>query len=97
MSRTIRVEVAYASRERQVLRELELPEGASVADAVCASGLVGEFPEIDLGVNRVGIYGRLVRLDALLRDRDRVEILRPLRADPKEQRRARAGERRKAR
>jgi putative ubiquitin-RnfH superfamily antitoxin RatB of RatAB toxin-antitoxin module len=93
----LRIEVAYASAGRQALRTLTLPEGASVADAVRASGLIEEFPEIDLGVNRVGIYGRQVRLDAPLRDRDRVEILRPLRADPKEQRRARAGAQRKAR
>ena len=86
----IRVEVAYASPERQALCELALPEGSSVADAVRASGLVEEFPEIDLAVNRVAVYGRRVRPDAVLRDRDRVEILRPLRADPKDLRRARA-------
>jgi uncharacterized protein len=89
-SASIRVEVAYASPERQALRKLTLPAGSRVVDAVEASGLALDFPEIDLTVNRVGIYGRRARLDTLLRDRDRVEILRPLTADPKELRRARA-------
>jgi uncharacterized protein len=98
MSRaSIRVEVAYASRERQALRKLTLPEGSRVLDAVEASGLALDFPEIDLAVNRVGIYGRRVRLDQPLRDLDRVEILRPLAADPKEARRARAAARRRPR
>jgi putative ubiquitin-RnfH superfamily antitoxin RatB of RatAB toxin-antitoxin module len=95
MSRvSIRVEVAYASAQRQTLRKLTLPEGSRVLDALEASGLALEFPEIDLAVHRVGIYGRRVRLDQLLRDLDRVEILRPLSADPKEARRARAAARR---
>jgi uncharacterized protein len=89
----IRVEVAYAAPGGQALRRLRLPEGASVADAVRESGLALEFPEIDLAVNRVGIYGRQVRLDTVLRDRDRVEILRPLKVDPKQLRRARAAKR----
>jgi putative ubiquitin-RnfH superfamily antitoxin RatB of RatAB toxin-antitoxin module len=93
----IRVEVAYAAPGGQALRRLSLPEGASVADAVRESGLAFEFPEIDLAVNRVGIYGRRVRLDTPLRDLDRVEILRPLRADPKEIRRSRASGRRSGR
>jgi uncharacterized protein len=90
---SLRVEVAYASPQRQVLRALVLPEGSTVADALRESGLAREFPEIDLAASRVGIYGREVTLAARLRDRDRVEILRPLRADPKDVRRARAGRR----
>jgi uncharacterized protein len=98
MSRgSLRVEVAYASPRRGALRKLTLPEGSCVADAVRESGLALEFPEIDLAVNRVGIYGRAVRPDTPLRDGDRVEILRPLVADPKESRRARAAARRRAR
>jgi uncharacterized protein len=93
----VRVQIAYASPGRQRLLELTLPEGSTVADAVCASGLLGEFPEIDLSVSRVGIHGRLARLDERLRDGDRVEILRPLRVDPKELRRARAGKKRPGR
>jgi uncharacterized protein len=94
---TLRVEVAYASPQRQVLRELTLPEGSTVADALRESGVAREFPEIDLATSRVGIYGREVTLAAPLRDRDRVEILRPLAADPKEFRRARARTMRPAR
>jgi uncharacterized protein len=84
----IAVEVVYALADRQVLRRLSLPAGSSVADAVRASGLPGEFPEIDPDL--VGIYGRRVEPDAVLRDRDRVELYRPLSADPKEARRKRA-------
>jgi len=84
----LRIELVYALPERQVLRRVALPEGSRVEDAIRASGLLGEFPEID--TNRVGIYGKLVGRDARLRDRDRVEIYRRLRADPKEIRRARA-------
>jgi uncharacterized protein len=96
MSGAIRVEVAYASPRRRALRSVTLPEGSRVADALQASGLAADFPEIDLAVNRVGIYGRQVRLDTLLRDRDRVEVLRPLESDPKELRRARASKQRGA-
>lgn len=69
---------------------VELEEGASVREAVERSGVLAEFPEIDLGRNRVGVYGRLVTLDSALGEGDRVEILRPLVADPKAARRRRA-------
>jgi len=85
---TLRVEVVYAPPGRQVLRTLLLPEGSIVGDAVRASRLLEEFPEID--PKRVGIYGKRVEAGALLRDRDRVELYRPLSADPKEIRRKRA-------
>jgi uncharacterized protein len=94
---SLRVEVAYASPQRQVLRALTLPDGSTVADALRESGLAREFPEIDLAASRVGIYGREVTLAAPLRDRDRVEILRPLTADPGEFRRRRARAKRPAR
>jgi putative ubiquitin-RnfH superfamily antitoxin RatB of RatAB toxin-antitoxin module len=90
LSATIQVEVVYALRDRQVLRRVTLAPGSVVSDAVRASGILADFPEIDLSINRVGIYGELARLDTALRDRDRVEILRPLPADPKEIRRRRA-------
>ena len=88
----LRVEVVYALPERQVLRRVSLREGSTVGDALLESGLMREFPEIDS--MRTGIFGRPVGKDALLRDRDRVEIYRPLRADPKEARRARAAAKR---
>lgn len=88
----IHVEVAYALPDRQVLLNLQLAEGALVEDAIRASGVLDAFPEIDLGRNKVGIFSKLVKLDEKLRDRDRVEIYRPLIADPKEVRRKRAEE-----
>ena len=86
----LKIEVVYATPGRQVRYVLELEEGATVGDAVARSGALTEFPEIDLTRNRVGIYGRLMTLGAPLDDGDRVEILRPLVADPKEARRRRA-------
>lgn len=90
------VEVVYASPERQRLVSVSVPAGARVAEAIAASGVLQEFPEIDLTSNRVGIFGQLTRLDEVLRDGDRVEIYRPLIADPKEARRMRAATRRDA-
>ncbi len=88
---TIRVEVAYALPDEQVLLSLEVPEGTTAREAVERSGILERFPEIDLGgTNKLGIFGRLTRADQPLRDRDRVEIYRPLKADPKETRRRRA-------
>lgn len=84
------VEVVYAGSERQRLVSVSVPAGARVAEAIAASGVLQEFPEIDLTANRVGIFGQLTRLDEVLRDGDRVEIYRPLIADPKEARRKRA-------
>jgi putative ubiquitin-RnfH superfamily antitoxin RatB of RatAB toxin-antitoxin module len=63
-----------------------------VEDAIRASGVLEAFPEIDLARNKVGIFSKLVKLDEKVRDRDRVEIYRPLIADPKEVRRKRAEE-----
>lgn len=88
----LQIEVVYALPERQVLRRVSLPEGSTVDNAVHASGLRAEFPEID--AIHVGIYGKAVSKDTILRDRDRVELYRPLEADPKEIRRARAAKRR---
>lgn len=87
---TIRVEVAYAERSRQFLRALAMPADACVRDAIQASGVLTAFPMIDLASQRVGVWNRVVALDASLRDGDRVEIYRPLQVDPKEVRRQRA-------
>lgn len=86
----LRIEVVYATRWRQARYELALEPGATVGEAIARSGALVEFPEIDLAQNRVGIHGRLVSLETRLGDGDRVEILRPLVADPKEARRRRA-------
>ncbi len=92
MNDMINVEVVYALPNEQVLLKVTLPAGATVAEAVRASGVVEKHPEIDLARNKLGIYGKLTKADAPVRDRDRVEIYRPLIADPKEIRRKRAEE-----
>ncbi len=86
----IQVEVAYALRDKQVLLRVSVPPGATVADVIHCSGVLMEFPEIDLANNKTGIFSKLVQLDAKVREKDRIEIYRPLIADPKEGRRRRA-------
>jgi putative ubiquitin-RnfH superfamily antitoxin RatB of RatAB toxin-antitoxin module len=86
----IRVEVVYALPERQYLRSVTLEEGSSVEQAIMASGILEQRAEIDLAINKVGIYSRPVKLGDQVSEGDRVEIYRPLIADPKELRRQRA-------
>ncbi|MCS3433928.1 RnfH family protein [Klebsiella sp. BIGb0407] len=90
MSHKIRVEVAYALPEKQFLRQVSLPEGSTVEQAIIASGLLTLRTDIDLKKNKVGIYSRSVKLNDEVHEGDRVEIYRPLLADPKELRRQRA-------
>ncbi|WP_018864818.1 RnfH family protein [Thioalkalivibrio sp. ARh3] len=92
---TIRIEVAYARPDRQVILPLVVPEGTTVDAALRQSEIDAQFPEIDLDNAKVGIFGKLTRRDTVLRPRDRIEIYRPLIADPKEVRRQRAGKNRK--
>lgn len=87
---SIEVEVIYALPDRQPLLPVRLAAGATVGDAIRASGVLTLFPEIDLANNKVGIFSKLVKLDDIVRARDRIEIYRPLIADPKEVRRKRA-------
>jgi len=89
----IRIEVCFAKPDVAIRRDLVLPMGAVLRDAILQSGILRDAPEIDLALCRVGIYGKLKTLDTVLRDRDRVEIYRPLIADPKESRRKRAEKR----
>jgi putative ubiquitin-RnfH superfamily antitoxin RatB of RatAB toxin-antitoxin module len=91
---TIRVEVAYALPERQALLAVELPAGSTVAEAIEASGVREQFPGMEIDPRAVGIFSRKVNLDRVLQDGDRVEIYRPLQADPKEARRQRAAAKR---
>jgi putative ubiquitin-RnfH superfamily antitoxin RatB of RatAB toxin-antitoxin module len=93
----IHVEVAYARPDHQVIIPLDVPEGTSLEEAIQQSGVLEQFPEIDLGVNKVGIFGKLGKLDQTLREKDRVEIYRKLIADPKEVRKQRAAEGKKMR
>ena len=86
----LRVEVVYALPLAQEIAVLDLEPGASARQAVEASGIAAGHPEIDAGVLRLGISGRKILSDCVLRDGDRVEILRLLAADPKEARRRRA-------
>jgi hypothetical protein len=89
----ISVSVVYALPAGATEIELELPAGSSVADALARSGLEARHPDIDFAAAGVGVYGVRVALDTKLSDGDRVEIYRPLQADPKELRRRRAGRR----
>ena len=84
------VEVVYALPEKQYLRSVKLEEGSTVEQAIRASGLLELRRDIDLASNKIGIYSRPVKLNDPLTDGDRVEIYRPLIADPKEMRRQRA-------
>lgn len=86
----IHVQVCYAKPELQIMRDLPVPSGTTVEDAIRKSGVLSDAPEIDLTACRVGIWGKPKALDTVLRDHDRVEIYRPLIADPKESRRKRA-------
>ena len=88
----LNVEVVYALPAEQSLLKVQLAAGATVEEAIRASGVLEAFPDIDLARNKVGIFSKLVKLDEPVRDRDRVEIYRPLIADPKEVRRKRAEE-----
>ncbi len=92
MAEEISVEVAYALPQVQTLLTLTVPAGITAAEAVRRSGILEKHSEIDLSHAKLGIFGKHVKHDALLRDGDRVEIYRPLIADPKEVRRQRAAE-----
>ena len=90
MADTIFVEVAHARPNKQVLLKVEVPAGATVKLAIESSGIRREFPDLVVDPARVGIFGRKAAMDEQLREGDRVEIYRPLIADPKESRRKRA-------
>lgn len=92
MTGKIVIEVAYALPQQQMLRQLSVPAGTTAGQAVALSKIGEGFPEIDLTHNKLGIFGKLVKTETVLRDRDRVEIYRPLIADPKEVRRQRAAQ-----
>lgn len=86
----ITVQVSYARPDEQVVIEIKLNQNTTLRQAILSSGILERFPEINLQVNKVGIFGKLKDLDQCLSHRDRVEIYRPLVADPKEVRRKRA-------
>lgn len=90
--RQIIVEVAYAIPASQVIYTVEVDENATIEDAISASGILDEYPEIDLSINKVGVFSKLAKLDKSLQHKDRIEIYRKLIADPKAVRKQRAAE-----
>lgn len=87
---TLHIQLCYALPEAAVLLELDIRQGSTLEEAINQSGLLSQYPDIDLSTNKVGVYGKLKPLDTKARDGDRIEIYRPLRADPMESRRRRA-------
>ena len=85
----IEVEVVYALPAEQAVMRLRLAAGATVLQAIQQSGLLVRYPQIVRATARVGVFGKIVALDARLSGGDRVEIYRPLTVDPKEARRRR--------
>ena len=75
--------IVYATPSRQFWMPLDLPEGSRVRDLIERSGVLNRFPEIDLERQKIGVFSKLTTLDAVLEDGDRVEIYRPITADPK--------------
>lgn len=88
----ITVEVAYALPHEQLIIPIKMQDGVTAEQAIYASGILKKFPEIDLATNQIGIFGKLTKPDTVLRHLDRVEIYRPLIADPKEVRKQRAAD-----
>lgn len=89
-NKKIYIEVVYALSNNQRIIKLALPEGSTVEAAIQDSGILNEFPDIDLTKQKVGIFSRLRELGDVLKDGDRLEIYRPLCLDPKDSRRAKA-------
>lgn len=92
-NKLITVEVAFALVDKQVIIPVEVAAHATIKDAIERSGILHQFPDIDLSQNKVGIFSKLGKLDTPLKPGDRVEIYRTLIADPKEVRKQRAGQR----
>ncbi len=92
----IRVQVCFAKQNLNFLRELQVPSGTTLRDAIIQSGLLNLVEDLDLSLCAVGIFNKIKNLDTVLREHDRVEIYRPLIADPKESRRRRVEKKRDA-
>lgn len=86
----ITVQVCHALPDECFLREMTLAAGTTIEQAVRESGLLQQYPHIDMATQKIGIFGKIKPADTVLRDGDRVEVYRPLQADPKETRRRRA-------
>jgi putative ubiquitin-RnfH superfamily antitoxin RatB of RatAB toxin-antitoxin module len=90
MTDIIHIEVSYALPDKQVILTLDVDKQLSIEDIIKKSGILEQFPEIDLSQNKVGVFGKLKKLTNALREGDRIEIYRPLIADPKKIRKERA-------
>jgi len=90
MNDFITLEVAYANPKKQLIISFQAPKDTSVKEAIALSGILKKFNDIDLTKNQLGIFGKITSLEAKLKHKDRIEIYRPLIADPKEIRRKRA-------
>ncbi len=86
------VEVAYALPKEQLIMPIKVATGTTAEQAIERSGILNKYPEIDLSINKIGIFGKLAQLNTPLRHLDRIEIYRPLIADPKEVRKQRAAD-----
>lgn len=86
----MKVEIAYAEPQQQWLLEVEVPDHATAAEAIEKSGILQKCPQLLADQLKVGVFGKLTKLERVLRDGDRIEIYRPLIADPKQVRAARA-------
>lgn len=87
---SLHIKVVYATPAQEFLHDLDVAPGTTIEQAILQSGLLTEVPDVDLATHPVGIYGKKRPLDTVLRARDRIEIYRPLVADPKDSRRKRA-------
>lgn len=83
------VGVCYAEAERQIWVRLEVPDDSTVEQAIVLSGVLQQYPHIDLTTQKVGIFGKLTKLDAPIKEGDRVEIYRKITADPQQVQRRR--------
>jgi putative ubiquitin-RnfH superfamily antitoxin RatB of RatAB toxin-antitoxin module len=88
----IQIEVAYALPDEQVILVVEVAEGTTIEQAINVSGILEKYSDIDLSKQKVGLFGKLKKMDHVLRASDRIEIYRPLIADPKEVRKQRAAQ-----
>lgn len=84
------IEVVYGTPTRQEIISCQVGSNTTIEQAILSSGIIEEFPEIDLAVNNVGIWNRAAKLTDMVKDLDRIEVYRPLLADPKEVRKRRA-------
>ena len=90
MAEEVQVSVSYATPGEEFIHPMRVASGTTIGQAIEASGVLARFPEINLVTQPVGIYGKKKTLETVLRERDRIEIYRPLVADPKDSRRKRA-------